>query len=296
MQAWGGAGSGLRLAEQRARPLRRPQQDPSGSPATTTTTPWPRNFTREGKFVKQIGKAGSQSEGSKTEGYLGQPFDRHRSTRRYELFVADGYGNKRIAVFDCATGEYRRHWGAYGGEAERCDKQNAPEDPSSPRKTFANPVHCVRISHDGLVYVCDRVNNRVQVFRKNGTFVTEYRPRHEHALRPGSVWDIGFSTDPGAEISLRHRRHPTTRSISCCARTAKRSRRLWQAGPQTPASSTGCTRWRSIPAATSIPATSIPASGRRSSCARREPKSGAGPAAAAAHALRSNSTWTKSPR
>ena len=35
-------------------------------------------------------------------------------------------------------------------------------------------MHCVRLSRDGFVYVCDRINNRIQVFRKNGTFVKEF--------------------------------------------------------------------------------------------------------------------------
>ena len=96
-------------------------------------------------------------------------------------------------VFDARTGEYRRHWGAYGATPDDADP--GKYDPGAPiAKQFRNPVHCVRISHDGLVYVCDRVNDRYQVFRKDGTFVAEF------GLEPntrfvGSVWDIGFSTD-----------------------------------------------------------------------------------------------------
>jgi DNA-binding beta-propeller fold protein YncE len=85
-------------------------------------------------------------------------------TAANELYVADGYGNRRIIVFDAGTGAYKRHWGAYG---RRPDDAKIPDyNPESPQ--FGNPVHCVRLAKDGLVYVCDRMNNRVQVFRKNG--------------------------------------------------------------------------------------------------------------------------------
>src|SRR5258706_143335 len=117
-----------------------------------------------------------------------------RRTLTDELYVDDGYGNKRIVVFDGRTGEYRRHWGAYGAKPDDADP--GKYEPGVPiAKQFRNPVHCVRISHDGLVYVCDRVNDRYQVFRKDGSFVAEY------VLDPntrfvGSVWDIAFSRDP----------------------------------------------------------------------------------------------------
>ena len=150
-------------------------------------------FTREGKFVKQIGKA-RHTEGSDSTRYLGRPALAIVDESAHELYVADGYGNKRIVVFDARSGEYRRHWGAYGAKPDDADP--GKYDPGAPlAKQFRNPVHCVRISHDGLVYVCDRVNDRFQVFRRDGRFLAEY------VLDPntrfvGSVWDIGFSTDP----------------------------------------------------------------------------------------------------
>jgi DNA-binding beta-propeller fold protein YncE len=93
-------------------------------------------------------------------------------TAANELYVADGYGNKRVVVLDAKTGAYKRHWGAYGG-APSDDKMPAYSPSAPPSKQFANSVHCVRLARDGLVYVCDRGNNRVQVFRKDGTFVSE---------------------------------------------------------------------------------------------------------------------------
>jgi DNA-binding beta-propeller fold protein YncE len=100
-----------------------------------------------------------------------------------ELFVADGYRNHRVIVFDAQTGAYKRHWGANG---------RPPGDASV--KAFGNPVHCVRLARDGLLYVCDRVNNRIQVFKRDGTFVKEF------VVAPatrgnGSVWDVDVSHD-----------------------------------------------------------------------------------------------------
>jgi DNA-binding beta-propeller fold protein YncE len=86
------------------------------------------------------------------------------------IYVADGYGNHRVIVFDATSGAYKRHWGAYGNPPS--DDKQPPYDPKAPVwQQFANPVHCVKIANDGLVYVCDRINNRIQVFKKDGSSV-----------------------------------------------------------------------------------------------------------------------------
>ena len=127
-------------------------------------------FTRDGKFMLQIGGSG-KSEGSNGKG-LGRAANMVVDVAANELFVADGYGNKRVVVFDSRTGAYKRHWGAYGGVPS--DEKQAPYNPASPpSKQFAGAVHCIRLSNDGLLYVCDRGNNRVQVFKKDGTYVSE---------------------------------------------------------------------------------------------------------------------------
>jgi len=150
-------------------------------------------FTPDGKFLQQIGKAGSTG-GSNSETQLGRPAHLQIDEAAHELYVADGYLNRRIIVFDSGTGAYKRHWGAYGRRPND-DKQPA-YDPKAPlSEQFANPVHCVRLSHDGLVYVCDRVNDRIQVFRKDGTFVKEFRVEPQ-TLANGSVWDLVLSEDP----------------------------------------------------------------------------------------------------
>jgi DNA-binding beta-propeller fold protein YncE len=160
-------------------------------------------FTKDGKFVMQIGHEGP-SKGSNDTTQLGRPADTVVDPATNELYVADGYGNHRVIVFDADTGAYKRHWGAYGkkpvdvagpadpdgpaGEAERLAAlQGNPEQ-------FGNPVHCVKLAKDGLLYVCDRINNRVQVFHKDGTFVREWF-FEKNTLGNGSVWDLGFSPD-----------------------------------------------------------------------------------------------------
>ncbi|HEX7123762.1 MAG TPA: hypothetical protein VF178_15400 [Gemmatimonadaceae bacterium] len=103
-----------------------------------------------------------------------------------EGFVADGYRNRRVAVIDFKTGAIKRIWGAFG---------NAPQDQGNAARQFGTPVHCAELANDGHVYVCDRANNRIQVFRKDGAFVKEKVIAPE-TRGSGSVWDIAFSRDP----------------------------------------------------------------------------------------------------
>jgi DNA-binding beta-propeller fold protein YncE len=141
-------------------------------------------FTRDGRFLMQIGKPGA-SKGDADTTNLNRPADVRLDPATNELFVADGYGNHRVIVFDAGTGAYKRHWGANG----------RPHGDASV-KQFQNPVHCIRIARDGLVYVCDRRNNRIQVFRKDGAFVREIQVAVS-TLGNGSVWDLDFSHDLG---------------------------------------------------------------------------------------------------
>jgi 6-phosphogluconolactonase (cycloisomerase 2 family) len=111
-----------------------------------------------------------------------------------ELYVADGYKNRRIIVFDAKSGAFKRLWGAYGHKPS--DEKRAAYKPDAPlSEQFSNPVHCVRIANDGMVYVCDRANDRIQIFRKDGSFVKEFRIEPD-TLQNGSVWDLVLSEDP----------------------------------------------------------------------------------------------------
>ena len=150
-------------------------------------------FTRDGQFLMQLGAAGQPINSNQTE-HFGRVAKVSFDATGDEAFVADGYGNKRVAVLDAATGEFKRYWGAYGNEPD--DTNMGRYDPDAPLiQQFRTPVHCAEPSNDGFVYVCDRPNDRIQVFRTDGTYVREVQvaPR---TLGDGSTWDIAFSRDP----------------------------------------------------------------------------------------------------
>jgi DNA-binding beta-propeller fold protein YncE len=149
-------------------------------------------FTRSGKFLLQIGRRG-QSQGSNDIKNLNQAADFYVYPKTNELFVADGYVNRRVIVFDADTGAYKRHWGAYGNKPD--DAAPRALGGEGPAGQQFNLVHGVRVSTDGLVYVADRRNNRVQVFTPDGKFVNEqFIARKTLAL--GTAFAIGFSPDP----------------------------------------------------------------------------------------------------
>jgi DNA-binding beta-propeller fold protein YncE len=162
-------------------------------------------FTRDGKFIAQYGKPNARMTGKDAKGqptYTPNSNDPENFGRvakvtvdpkANEAYIADGYFNHRVAVLDAATGKMKRFWGAYGAKPD--DTNLGPYDPAAPpAKQFRNPVHCAMLSVDNLVYVCDRVNDRIQVFRPDGTFVKEQFVS-KNTKAAGSVWDIAFSKD-----------------------------------------------------------------------------------------------------
>ena len=158
-------------------------------------------FTRDGRFVMQIGRAG-MSRGNADVENLNQPADAFVHAATNELFVADGYGNRRIIVFDADTGRFKRMWGAFGNTPTDAAPNPAPAD-ADPRgaSQFVQPVHAARVSKDGLVYVSDRGGKRVQVFRLDGTYVTQvFIGRECKAPECGNgstAASTAFSTDAG---------------------------------------------------------------------------------------------------
>ena len=149
-------------------------------------------FTREGKFVKQFGFAYA-SAGSNDPWAFNKVAKVFLDEPNNEAYVADGYGNKRVAVIDMDSGKIKRYWGAYGNKPS--DAPLGPYNPAAPpAQQFRNPVHCAELSRDNLVYVCDRVNDRIQVFNKDGSFVKETFVA-KNTRGDGSVWDIAFSKD-----------------------------------------------------------------------------------------------------
>ena len=162
-------------------------------------------FTRNGKFIAQYGKAGVHKGATNAEGlstYAGESNDQQNfgrvakifvDPRDNEAYIADGYLNKRVAVLDADTGKMKRYWGAYGNKPD--DRNLGPYNPDAPpAQQFRNPVHCADLANDGLLYVCDRANDRIQVFRKDGTFVKEGFVA-KRTLASGSAWDLAFSRD-----------------------------------------------------------------------------------------------------
>ena len=150
-------------------------------------------FTKDGKFLLQVG-AFDKGGGSNDMENFGRPAKIWVDPKTNEAYVADGYRNKRVAVLDADTGKMKRYWGAYGNRPD--DTNLGPYDPKAPPAAqFRNPVHCVEKSNDGLVYVCDRQHDRLQVFTADGKFVKEaFYARN--TLGSGSVWDVTFSKDP----------------------------------------------------------------------------------------------------
>ena len=168
-------------------------------------------FTKDGKFLLQIGKKGARRKAGAAAGTGEGPVAGYQRRQQRplnfgrvakiwvdqqanEAYIADGYLNKRVAVLDADTGKMKRWWGAYGNKPD--DTPMPAYDPSAPpTQQFHNPVHCADMSVDRLIYVCDRVGDRLQVFTPEGKFVKEafFETNTKNA---GSVWDIAFSKDP----------------------------------------------------------------------------------------------------
>jgi DNA-binding beta-propeller fold protein YncE len=150
-------------------------------------------FTQDGKFVAQYGHSGKSGGSNDTENF-GKPAKIFIDPKANEAYIADGYGNRRVAVIDTETGAMKRYWGGYGKKPD--DGPLANYDPTAdPIQEFKGPVHCAQVSDDGFVYVCDRQNDRIQVFTKDGKFVKEKRIATK-TRGDGSIWDIAFSRDP----------------------------------------------------------------------------------------------------
>ena len=162
-------------------------------------------FSHSGEFLLQVGEDGYAEPDSNSMTRYQKVAKVTFDAEANEAYLADGYGNRRVAVVDGDTGELKRYWGAYGNrpsddELPRYDAANAPahgavRSDKSGDQQFRNPVHCADPTSDGLVYACDRPGNRVQVFTKAGEFVEEIYLMPK-TLGSGSTWDIAFSTDP----------------------------------------------------------------------------------------------------
>jgi len=149
-------------------------------------------FTNDGKFLMAIGKSAPQTN-SLDKTRVGRAADMVVDPTTNELYVADGYFNHRIVVFDADTGAFKRTWGAYGKPPT--DEKITYDAKVMPQQ-FNNPVHGVRITNDGEVVVSDRANNRIQIFRKDGTFIREL-PVMRESTAPGVTGSTVFWPDKG---------------------------------------------------------------------------------------------------
>ena len=164
-------------------------------------------FTLDGKFLSEFGHRGPivERQGMKQDnqskilllGVSSAALDEDAN----EIYIADGYLNRRVIVFDLKTGAFKRGWGAYGKPISEISNDPQPaHDPNDLHAAdFKSPVHCVRISKDGLVYVCDRAGDRVQVFTKEGKFVKEFHVANA-TMGAGSVGSVDFSGDPAQKF------------------------------------------------------------------------------------------------
>ena len=151
-------------------------------------------FSLAGDFLMQVGAPGHVEPNSNADNHFSRVAKIRFDAEANEMYLADGYGNKRVAVIDATSGDLKRFWGAYGNVPS--DDDLGPYDPSAPpSQQFRNPVHCADPTDDGFVYVCDRPGNRLQAFRKDGTYVDEI-VIERNTLGSGAVWDIAFSPDP----------------------------------------------------------------------------------------------------
>jgi hypothetical protein len=144
-------------------------------------------FTPEGELLLRIGRFGEVGDDASPD-RLGCPTDAWHDVARREVYVTDGYVNHRVAVFASDTGRFLRAWGAYG---------ESPPRAGDGRAAFNNPVHAISLGPDGLLYVCDRKNDRVQVFdavgREAPRFVRELGIAAESPF--GAAFNLAFTPD-----------------------------------------------------------------------------------------------------
>ena len=194
-------------------------------------------FTQDGKFVKQFGFAYA-SAGSNDMCAFNKVAKVSLDEKANEAYVADGYGNHRVAVIDMDTGKIKRYWGAYGNKPD--DTPLGRYNPDAPlAQQFRNPVHCAEPTNDGMVYVCDRPNDRIQVFTKDGKFVKE-----DQVVKTTRA----ATARCGTSRSRRTRRRSTstwptarTRRSTCSIAQSLTSSPASATAAASPASSTRCT-------------------------------------------------------
>jgi hypothetical protein len=173
-------------------------------------------FTQDGKFLMQIGKPG-HSKGSNDIENVRLAAKTFVDPKTNELYVADGYGNHRVIVFDADTGKYKRHWGAYGHKPDDADL--GPYNPNSPpAQQFRNPVHCAMLARRSVV--CLRSRERPHPGFPSRRDFRQEAFIEKQTLGSGSVWDIAFSQDPQQKFCMSR----MERTTGCTSWTARHSK------------------------------------------------------------------------
>jgi DNA-binding beta-propeller fold protein YncE len=235
IQAWGGDGQGYDWPDAEHNVFVDYKDNvwisgssPSGQSKTTRSDDMILKFTNKGKFLKELGGR-SVNLGSTDPKSVNKPGDLFVYPKTNELFIADGYGNRRVIVFDAETLEFKRMWGAFGkppvddagsggrgpsggplstgeggGAARGGGGQGRGAAPVLDTEgdgppTFSSPVHGMMVSNDGMVYVADRSNRRLQVFMPDGNYLTQMFVNRA-GPSSGSVSGLAFSTDKAQEF------------------------------------------------------------------------------------------------
>jgi DNA-binding beta-propeller fold protein YncE len=225
VQAWGGEGAGYDWPDAEHNVFADYKDNvwisgssPSGQSKTQRSDDMIIKFTNEGKFLKQLGGR-TVSHGSKDPASVNKPGDLYVYPKTNELYVADGYGNRRVIVFDADTLAFKRMWGAFGKPPEDDSGSGGPGVSGGPAiapgapggggegggprvldteglgsEKFASPVHGVLVSNDDVVYVVDRSNRRVQLFAPDGKYLKEMF-LNRAGPAGGSVSGLAFSPD-----------------------------------------------------------------------------------------------------
>jgi DNA-binding beta-propeller fold protein YncE len=159
-------------------------------------------FTMTGKLVMQIGRSGASTGNLDTEN-VHQATDVFVDTQAKEVYAADGYGNKRVIVFDSETGKFKRMWGAFGNPPPATFAANAPTP--QPQTTPEGPPefglpHAIKLSRDGTVYLADRINNRIQMFTREGKFLKQVHVTNEGSDVVPVPAGFAFSPDPAQQF------------------------------------------------------------------------------------------------
>lgn len=159
-------------------------------------------YTMDGELVMQIGRRG-ESQGNRDTENVSQATDIFVDTERNDVYVADGYGNNRVIVFDSETGRFKRMWGAFGNPPPATSEPNTPAP--QPQETAEGPTdfglpHAIKVSRDGIVYVADRINNRIQMFTRDGEFLRQVRVTNSESDAVPVPAGFAFSPDENQQF------------------------------------------------------------------------------------------------